>query len=235
MLLPLGGMGPSAATVPWHLLPVHRCSRLLLSVVMPVPVPRHSPLPAPTACPLLCRHAPVLSPARGSVVPRDPVRRAVSGGAPRPGWGVSTPLLRGTEQLSAWPGCRGAQGWSCQARRWVPGPWRHRVSGAAGAAGAGVRAGPCAVARWGPTWARTAGCLVASGSPGCVSRAITEMAPISSDCWKPARKLSQRVQRVSHRGAGDHPPRMRHTGVVAWLPGRAQHRRSHTDGHWGCV
>lgn len=62
---------------------------------------------------------------------------------------------------------------------------------------------------WGPTWA---GC----GAPSSLYatcplswprlRAITEMVPISSDCWNPAQALSQLNRRVTHQGAGAHPP-----------------------------
>lgn len=68
-------------------------------------------------------------------------------------------------------------------------------------------------------WCHQAACAPSGPSPGCISKAITEMAPISSNCWEPARKLSQRVQRVSHWGAGGHLPQMRCTGgghLAAW-------------------
>lgn len=49
------------------------------------------------------------------------------------------------------------------------------------------------------------------------------MAPISSDCWKPAHELSQRGRRVSHQHAVTTPHGTRHEGVLARLPG-AQRR-----------
>ena len=82
------------------------------------------------------------------------------------GWGgeASAPLLWGMEQLSAWPGPEGARGRSCRVQRWAPWPWGHRVPGAAGPLGAGVRAAPCGTALWSPAWAGAAGCPVPSGS-----------------------------------------------------------------------
>lgn len=118
----------------------------------------------------------------------------------------------------------GTQGQSCQAQRWVPAPWGHQVPGAAGPAGAGIGRS---------LWHGSLGSRRGQGgrapgstplparrrSPGCVSRAITEMAPISSDCWKPAQTLSQRVPRVSHRDGwrgGDHRHGM---GRAGWSRG----------------
>uniref|UniRef100_A0A493TA01 Mitochondrial inner membrane protein Mpv17 n=1 Tax=Anas platyrhynchos platyrhynchos TaxID=8840 RepID=A0A493TA01_ANAPP len=63
----------------------------------------------------------------------------------------------------------------------VPGPQRRGVLGAPRPPGVGAGAAGCHA--------------LPARRPGCACRAITEMAPISSDCWKPAHELSQRGRR----------------------------------------
>lgn len=97
------------------------------------------------------------------------------------------------------------------------------VSGAPEARGAWCPRSPgCGRRGWTHCGVPPAPCTL-SGPPGCVCRAITEMAPISSDCWKPAHELSQRVRRVSHQRAVTTRCGTRHEGVLARLPG-AQRR-----------
>lgn len=130
------------------------------------------------------------SPAHSSAVLWDPTHRAGSAGAPRLGGEVPAPWLWGTEQLclsGAYGLSTGSQGsgdtgWLVLL---VPRCWCQCCSLAGLSGVPGWHMAPCAVQ-----------------APGCVSRAITEMAPVSSSCWKPVQKLSQHVRSMSHWGAG---------------------------------
>lgn len=107
------------------------------------------------------------------------------------------------------PGPPGVRGAGPARLSTVPGPQRRGVLGAPRPPGVGAGAAGCHA--------------LPARRPGCACRAITEMAPISSDCWKPAHELSQRGRRVSHQHAVTTPHGTRHEGVLARLPG-AQRR-----------
>lgn len=148
-----------------------------------------APLPPSAACPQRCRCAPALM--AWATAPLFPWAQPRAGSCRCPmasvgRWPPGPPGLRGADpaRLST-----------------VPGPQRRGVLGAPGPLGVGAGAG------------RAAGChALPARRPGCACRAITEMAPISSDCWKPAHELSQRVRRVSHQHAVTTPRGTRHEG-----------------------